>query len=625
MLNILIRLKNILIYVALGLLSAFTPIDPHKPELATGKTAKPLVTGKSSMIVTNNPWSSKAAQRILQQGGNAVDAAITAAFVLGLTEPQSSGIGGGGYALTYVNKKLMSYDGREVAPASATPELFLDETGKPLSFQNAVLSPLSIGVPGEVALLYKMHIMQGKLPWKQLLQPAIELAEQGFPMSPRLHDLLVDEQDLLDKDLAISRVFFEPNLNYLNCQKNTLISNIQSLMRNKDCFRCYLHDLLQGSFLANTCKSFTVKPIGSKVVAKELASTLRAIAKNPNNFYRGKIAEDIVATINAKAKKAIFNLKDLSNYRVKITQPICSKYRENFLICSVPPSSSGGITLQELLGIYTTNYRGNHYDDNQWIFHFFEASKLAFADRNQYLADPAFVQQPIEGLLDSSYIQQRARLVGKTASATPVAAGKPKGIDSRYAPDNSPKLPGTTSIVVVDKDGNAVSMTVTIEHQFGSHLSVDGFFLNNELTDFSLAPKNAHGKLIANRVEAGKRPRSSMAPTMIFNSAGQLYALLGSPGGSQIICYLAKNIILMLDMNMTPDKAVASPNLCAVNTRPEVEKKTSFVARIPSLNKLGEHVTTGDLVSGETNIIQNPHGGWLGAADTRREGLAIGH
>ncbi len=556
--------------------------QPVAPEVATGKLVKQLAFGKKSMVVTNNPWATQAATTILEQGGNATDAAIAAGFVLGLTEPQSSGIGGGGYVLSYNNKKLLAFDGREVAPSSANPSWFLAKDGKPMSFDDAMLSAHSVGVPSEVMLFYTMSKKQGNLAWKKILAPAIKLAENGFPLSPRLYSLLISDQDVLKNNPAIKAVYF-----------------------NQD---------------------GTVKAVGSIITNPEYAKTLKQIAKDPMSFYHGKIAKDIVTTINNKAGQELFKEKDLSKYQVLTYDPVCGTYRANYKICSVPPSSSGGTTVLELLKIYANNYSGSDYDDPKWIYNFFEASKLAYADRNQYLADPDFVKQPVKGLLQDDYIKSRAKLVSSQALATPVIAGIPNGADKKYAPDASPKSHGTTSVAIVDKKGNAIAMTVTVEHQFGSHLFVDGFFLNNELTDFSFVPTDNNQKPIANRVEAGKRPRSSIAPTMVFdNKSGQLQAIVGSPGGSQIICYVAKNIIQMVDMHMTPLDAVSTPNLCAVNTNPVIEADSSTMDKyIPTLQSQGESIVRSDLVSGETNIYRGKDG-WFGAADPRREGIATGN
>ena len=550
------------------------------PEAATKIESKSLAYAKSQMAVTNNKWATKAALEILNQGGNAFDAAIAASFVLGLTEPQSSGIGGGGYALTYNSKtkELIAYDGREVAPLAAEPNWFLDESGQPLTFIQAMMSAKAVGVPSEVALLYKLHQKQGKLAWAKLLQPAITLAENGFPMSPRLYKLLSLDKKYLVGNQQITNVYFE---------------------------------------------SGDIKLVGNKVINKEYANTLKQIAQNPQTFYTGKIARDIIKAINQKAGKTIYTSSDLANYKVTTKPGLCTKYRDKYNVCSIPPSSGGGIAVLELIKIFANKYNGVDVNDINWVYHFSQASKLAFADRDQYIADPKFVKQTLTGLLGDGYIKSRSQLIGDTAFKTPVAAGIPQGIDPKYAADTSQKRPGTTSLAIVDKYGNAITMTVTVEHQFGSHIFVDGFFLNNELTDFSFTPTGKNGKIIANRVEAGKRPRSSMTPVMVFESGG-LELLTGSPGGGVIICYVAKNLIQVLDFKMNIADAIATPNLCSLNGALIVEKNSSLSVKIPQLEVLGESVVQNDLVSGVTSIKRAADGGWYGAADPRREGVASG-
>ncbi len=551
------------------------------PEEASEYQTKPLVVGQHSMVVTNNKWATKAARAMLDKGGNAFDAAIAAGFVLGLTEPQSSGIGGGGYALTYSQKnhQLLAYDGRETAPHSANPGWFLDNNGKTLKLKDAILSAKSVGVPSEIALFYKLHQDKGKLPWNTLLQPAITLATNGFAMSPRLHKLLITDYNILVKNADIRAIYFN--------EKH-------------------------------------IKDIGQIIKNTAYANTLRTIAKNPQNFYRGQLAKEIIHDINSAAGNELYNQNDFGNYQILVQSAVCSDYRNSYEICSVPPSSSGGVTSQELLRIYANLYQSTNYNDRKWMFYFIEASKLAFADRNQYLADPAFVRQPIDGLLEKNYIKNRSQLIKQNALKTPVVAGIPQGIDAIYAPDKSEKIPGTSSIAIVDNHGNAISMTVTIESQFGSHIFTHGFFLNNELTDFSLNYKDTHGKLIANRIEPGKRPRSSITPTMVFDKQHQLYAITGSPGGSEIICYVAKNLILMLDMGMKPNTASSTVNLCATNTNPSIETFIKPIPEIDSLRTKGEIIVRKPMVSGITNILRRPEGGWYGAADPRREGVASG-
>lgn len=571
--------------LVIGLSAVFLNIGvSHADDSISNSTVvdmQKIAYGKKSMVVTNNPWASKAAEQILKDGGSAADASIAAVLVLSLTEPQSSGIGGGGYALSYHNNKLKAYDGREVAPKSATPELFLDKNGQPMDFRSAWLSPVSAGIPGEIAMLYKLHQDSGKLAWKKLFEPAIKLANDGFPMSPLLSKELHDEQAVLVNNPDVKKVYFTSD--------------------------------------------GQVKPIGSIVTNPEFAKTLKLIANNPQEFYTGKIAKDIVTTVNNSSGYEYYTLSDLKGYEALIKDPICSKYRDKYNICSVPPSTAGGVTSQEIMQLFANKYSESNSKDPLWVYTFLEASKLAYADRNQYLADPDFVKQPVDGILDPEYLANRSKLITDKALVTPVAAGTPKGIDPRYAPDTSPKPHGTTSMSIVDKDGNTMSMTVTIESPFGNHLFVDGFFLNNELTDFSFAPKTSTGQLIANRVEAGKRPRSSISPTIVFDNNDKVYAVAGSPGGSHIICTVARNLILMLDLQQDPYQAAAYPSFCAMNNNPTIEQGDSLVENmVPQLESMGEVVKRSAIFSGEANILR-VNNQWVGGSDPRREGIAIGN
>lgn len=543
-----------------------------------------LVYGKTQMVVTNSPLATQAALNILNLGGNAVDAAIAASFVFGLTEPQSSGIGGGGYALTYFqkSKKMFAYDGREFAPKNANENWFMSKNGTPMNLDEVMLSAKSVGVPGEVALLYKMHKDQGKLAWAKLLQPAIDLAYDGFPMGHWLHGVLA-----LDND------------------KGTLNDpQIQAIYFN----------------------GRKPKSVGEIIVNTDYGDTLKQIAKNPNGFYNGEIADDIVAAINEKAGKTLYTRSDLSSYKVQRYNAVCSWYRGKYQICAVPPSTSGGVTTLELLKIYSTNYAGTNPDDINWVYNFAQASKLAFADRNQYLADPKFVKQPVIGLLDNDYIKSRSKLVSSSvALKTPVRAGIPDGVDEEYAPDIEPKGHGTSSMVIVDNQGNAVTLTVTLGHQFGSRIFVNGFFLNNELTDFAFVPKDNDGNLVANRIQPRKRSRASISPVIVFDQNKSVYMLTGSPGGNQTICYVAKNIIQVLDFNFNIASAIASPNLCAANGPLILEDDPALKLYRSQLAKKNENIEIKPLVSGVTSIIRAESVGWYGAADPRREGIALGN
>lgn len=572
--------------LAMVCISSSSASDNIPPAEATTEISDKieLAYGKEQMAVANHSLATKAAQSILNQGGTAADAAIAASFVLGLVEPSSSGIGGGGYALSYnaKTKKVLAYDGREVSPKSATANWFLSESGTPMQFKAAMLSAKSVGVPGEVALLYKLHVDQGKLAWARLLQPAIDLANNGFPMGRRLHALLkMDHDGGILNDPDIQEVYF---------------------------------------------KEGKLRDVNTRVINRAYAATLKQIAKNPRDFYHGKIANDIVRSINAVAGKKLYTAADLQEYKVERHNGLCAWYRNNYQVCTVPPSSGGGVTLLELLKIYANNYKGTDLGDLDWVYNFAQASKLAFADRNQYLADPKFVKQPIYGLLDDNYIKLRGKLVSDEALETPVRAGIPQGIEKKYAPDLEPKVHGTSSVVVADKYGNAITMTISLEHQFGSRIFVDGFFLNGELADFAFVPNSKSGMPIANRVEAQKRPRSSMTPTIVFDKSKNMSLVTGSTGGSDIICYVAKYIIQALDFKLNIAEAIASPNLCAINGPLMLEAHTSLMSYKHKLASRGEVIGADYLeVSGGTSIARAESGGWFGASDPRKEGLALGN
>ncbi len=556
---------------------AFIAPEPH-----TGFHAKPLVFDAHQMVVTNNVWATKAALKILAQGGNAIDAAIASAFVLGLTEPQSSGLGGGGFALTYQEKEhqLSAYDGREIAPSSAKPSLFMDAHQNPMPFEVARLSPKAVGIPGEVALLMKLHQQEGHLKWRVLLKPAIDLAEQGFPLSRRLRYLLIKNQDDLLKNRDVKRIYFKPN--------------------------------------------GAVKALGETIQNVAYAKTLTLLAQDPSAFYQGAIASDVVSTVNKKAQQDFMRLQDFHDYRVIKDQALCGDFRIN-TVCTTP-FGSGGVSVLQLLGIYAKVSNDIHALDAHWMHEFLEASQLTYADRNQYVADGLLMEIPLKALITPEYLETRMQLIRKTAQPLPVMPGNPMNVQSTHASDERARRHGTTSLAIVDAKGNAISMTLTIEHEFGSHLWVDGFFLNNELTDFSFVPRDAEGRDVLNQVTPLKRPRSAIAPIMIFDEDHHLSIITGSPGGAPIICYVAKNIIELIDFKKNPKQSAASGNLCAMNQKPFIESHSELVDFIPALEKRGHRPKVIDLNSGLVTIqrIKKPKPGWWGAADPRREGVALG-
>ncbi len=532
------------------------------------------------MAVTANPYATEAAVEILVLGGDAVDATIAAQLVLNLVEPQSSGIGGGGFLLYFdaAKKRTVAYDGRETAPAAATAQRFLDAKGNPLPFSETVATGRSVGVPGLVALLALAHEKHGRLRWERLFRPAIRLAESGFAVSPRLRQLLSRDRFLRTDPQARALYYQEDG---------------------------------------------TPVPIGARLSNPAFAATLRQLAKDgPQAFYRGDIAQDIVAAVAAHPRvPGDLAMKDFATYRAIEREAVCGAYR-NYRICGMPPPSSGGIAVLQLLGLLErTDYKSAAPDSFQAVHYFTEAGRLVFADRNRFLGDPDFVSVPRRELLNSHYLDGRALLIDSERSlgrAEPGAIGNPNAL----ADDTAPELAATSHLSIVDGRGNAVALTSSIEAAFGSRIQVRGFLLNNQLTDFSFRPADT-GRPAANRVEPGKRPLSSMAPTLIFDSHGLLYAVLGSPGGNQIINYVAQTLTALLDWNMAPDEALALPHFASRNGPTELEKGTSAEALAMPLMRLGHRVELREMTSGLHLIVRSGKG-WRGAADPRREGMARG-
>lgn len=550
------------------------------PEAATGRTAKTLGQSRKYMAAAANPLATEAGREILRAGGSAIDAAIAIQLVLNLVEPQSSGIGGGAFIVHWDAKRqqVLTLDGRETAPAAAKPDRFMRD-GKPLGFMEAVVGGRSVGVPGTVRLLETAHKKWGRLPWTKLFEPALRLADEGFTVSPRLNGLLAQEKALRDDSRA----------------------------------RAYFYN-----------EDSSPRAVGHLLKSPAFAQTLRALAAGgADAFYSGAIAQDIVATVTGHGKNpGDMTLDDLKNYTVEERAPVCGPYRA-FTLCGMGPPSSGGVAVLQMLGILESRDL-KRMGPGPESFHFLaEAGRLAFADRAQYLGDPAFVNVPERGLIDGDYIRSRGALIDSAKSMGRAQAGTPpqKRADI-YAPSDGIEN-GTSHISVIDGDGNAVAMTTTIEDGFGARvMTAGGFLLNNELTDFNFAPEE-NGRPVANRVEAGKRPRSSMAPTLVFDAFGRLYAVTGSPGGSQIIGYVAKTLIGILDWNMDPQVAVDLPNGGSRNGPTEIEKGTEAEAWKPALEAKGHEVRLIDMTSGIQAIVVTPQG-FAGGADSRREGVAVG-
>ena len=555
-----------------------------QPEASTGRTERTLATAEEFMVAAANPLAVQAGYEVLSSGGTAIDAMIAVQLVLNLAEPQSSGIGGGAFLLYYDAEtgETTAYDGRETAPMAADGTLFLGEDGEPLGFWELVVGGRSVGTPGTLKLMEAAHRDHGALPWKGLFQAAIDLSEDGFEVSPRLAGLLQGSTADRLRTYGPARDYFFPGGQPLQA----------------------------GDTLRNPA----------------FAETLRLIAEYGSEvFYTGEIARDIVATVrNAEGNPGLLSQADMESYDVVRRDPVCAPYRGHE-VCGMGPPSSGALTVSQILGILEHFDLASMGPDSAEAWHLFaEASKLAYADRALYMADSDFVRVPVAGLIDPTYLTVRAQRVDRNrAIETPAAAGNPPWREAMlYAPDASMDLPGTSHISIVDAEGNAVSMTTTIESSFGSNLMVRGFLLNNELTDFSLRPE-ADGRPIANRVEPGKRPRSSMAPTLVFDADGDLLMVVGSPGGSRIIEYVAKTLVATLDWGLDVQSAIDLGHVVNRNGGTDLEAGTSAEALQGPLEALGQQVTIRDLNSG-LHAIMITEGALVGAADPRREGIVLG-
>ena len=568
-----------------------------EPEAATGRAAKPAVIARHHMIVTANPYATDAGLEILRAGGSAVDAAIAAQMVLALVEPQSSGLGGGAFLISRDAQSgaLETIDGRETAPKGARPERFLRPDGSVGAFADLVTSPLSVGVPGVVRALELAHKRHGKLPWARLLERGILLAENGFLVSPRLSALLT-AQGAAYFNAEARALYFDP--------------------------------------------SGAVRPAGTMLANPALAATLRTIASGgADAFYSGALASTMIAALDeAPGHANDMTLDDVAAYEAKVRAPVCQPYR-GYRICSMGAPSSGGVTMGMVLAMFEaakapvassaavpapSDASRVFADDVSDIALLVEAEKLAYADRDKFIADPAFVPQSAD-LLDGAYLAARAKLIDPAHPIVKATPGSPplKGA-ARLGTDGTVERPGTSHLSILDDDGNAVAMTTSVQTGFGSGIMAGGFLLNSELTDFSFKPADADGAPIANRVEGGKRPRSSMAPTIILDPAGQLFAILGSPGGNRIILYNLKAIVCLIDWHCTPELASGLPNFGSRNGPLEVEAGTQAESRLgAALQGRGAAVTPVEMTSG-LGIIELHDGVIEGAADPRREGTVEG-
>lgn len=585
------RLKTL----ALALLIATASVHAQDatqaaPEVATGYVAKTGWSAKKYMVAAANPLAADAGYQMLKQGGAAIDAAIATQLVLTLVEPQSSGIGGGAFLMYFDGKHVQSYDGRETAPAAADEHLFQDKDGKPLPRMEGIVGGRSVGAPGVLRMLEMAHKEHGKLPWKTLFEPAIKLAENGFAISPRLYGLLNWDKYLV-RDPVAAACFYD--------------------------------------------KDKKPWPVGHVLKNPQLAKTLREIADGgADAFYKGRIARDIAAKVAAHpTNPGKLTAADIAGYKAKERPPVCSDYKA-WTVCGAPPPSTGGISIAQMLGILEVKNIAP-YAPVQGVLgadaiHLFsEAGRLAYADRNRYIADTDFVPLPGKGiasLIDKGYLARRAALItDRSMGRAPF--GTPQDMQVAWGEDNAIEKPSTSHLVAVDEYGGGLSMTTSVEDAFGARQMVDGFMLNNQLTDFSFDSQDENGP-IANRVQAGKRPRSAMSPTLVFDKAtGKLVLATGSPGGTAIINYVAKVLVGTLDWNLNVQQAISLPNFGSRNGPTELETGRVAPAVIEQLRARGHQVREIDQTSGLQGFQRMKVNGeevWFGGADPRREGAVRG-
>ncbi len=564
------------------------------PEVGSGFEEKPGWAADSFAVAAANPLATDAGYQVLKAGGNAIDAAVAVQMVLTLVEPQSSGIGGGAFLMHFDGADVQAYDGRETAPAAVTGELFMED-GEPLPFMEAVASGLSVGVPGTLRMLEQAHAEHGQLAWQELFTPAITLAEEGFAVSQRLHTSLANDEYLRENDLA------------------------QAFYYSAD-----------GEPLE----------VGTTLKNPALAAILRRIAEEGSAaFYEGEVAEDLVEQVQSHpVRPGKISLDDISGYQSLEREPLCTPWQQ-WEVCGFPPPSSGHLTIMQILGMLDQQPLleaplENGVTSSGWLHQFLEASRLAFADRGRYIADPDFVEAPGGDwslMLAPDYLGKRSELIGEESMGENAEPGNPGELAVSFA--SQPEQPeyGTSHISIVDADGNAIAMTTTIEQAFGSRILADGgtdlpggYLLNNELTDFSFAPE-VDGQPVANRVEPGKRPRSSMSPTLVFDQeTGALVASLGSPGGAAIIHYTARTLAAMRDWGLNAQEALSLPHAITLGGDVYLEEGRFPEEIIESLRERGHSVSERELTSGLQAIRRLEDGTLFGGADPRREGVVMG-
>jgi gamma-glutamyltranspeptidase/glutathione hydrolase len=577
------------------------PAPAAAPEAASGyRTGLSIRHASRYMAAAANPLAAEAGREMLRQGGSAIDAAVAMQAVLTLVEPQSSGIGGGAFIMLWDGQKLHAYDGRETAPAGATEKLFLKADGTPMDSMDAQIGGRSVGTPGVLRALEMAHRKTGRLPWASLFEPAIRLSEQGFAISPRLHKLVAGDPFIAQSpDMAAY---------FLNADG-------------------------------------TPKAAGTLLKNPALAAVFKRIAREgPDALYHGPIADEIARTVQGHANAGSLSLADLKGYVAKERAPLCTDYKQ-WKVCGMPPPSSGGIAVAQILGtLQALEARDSRLaigpmkpvrsaspaglEPTPEAVHLIaEAERLAFADRALYAADADFTPVPVAGLVAPEYLAQRAQLIGERSMGI-AKPGRPAGVQLSYAPDRSPLRISTSHVSAMDALGGAVSMTTTVEGGFGSHVMVQGFMLNNQLTDFSFIPEE-NGQPVANRVQPGKRPRSAMAPTVVFDrQSGELLLAVGSPGGSQIINYVSKSLVAMLDWKLDPQTAISLPNFGSRNGATELEAGLFSTGLKQALRDRGHELSEMEMTSGIQAIVRTRDAqGKLslsGGADPRREGQALG-
>ena len=591
------------IAAALALAACHTPVNeqPPAPELGSGyRTDLSTRHAERHMAAAANPLAAEAGREMLRQGGSAIDAAIAMQAVLTLVEPQSSGIGGGAFIMLWDGQQVQAYDGRETAPAGATERLFLKADGTPMAFTDAQIGGRSVGTPGVLRALEMAHKKSGHLQWAKLFEPAIRLSEQGFAISPRLHSLIAADRFIAQSpDMAAY---------FLNADGSP-------------------------------------KATGTRLKNPALAAVFKRIAKEgPDALYQGPIADEIARKVQGHRNAGSLSQADLKGYTAKQRAPLCTDYKQ-WKVCGMPPPSSGGIAVAQILGtlqaLETRTPRlaiapmtpvksaspAGLEPTPEAVHLLAEAGRLAFADRALYVADADFTPVPVAGLVAPGYLAQRATLIGERSMGI-AKPGQPAGIQVAYAPDRSPLRISTSQVVAVDDQGGAVSMTTTVEAAFGSHVMVQGFLLNNQMTDFSFIPAE-NGQPVANRVQPGKRPRSAMAPTLVFDrKTGELLATVGSPGGSQIIEYVSKSLVAMLDWKLDPQAAISLPNFGSRNGATELEAGLFSPALKQALKDKGHALSEIEMTSGVQAIVRTRDAQGKvtlsGGADPRREGEALG-